>query len=238
MGLSESALAWCYFATLWPTWTASAPDRWASLKHQHLTGRGLSRTFHNILCLSLSYCDKHQSTPKHTHTPIEHLNKHSYLCAAIPVNQGEWSSLRVTDRGSWCSLPAQSWTETCTPLLVPPCCPWTGSSLDTKWLHVTEPVRISLCRLSHLLATVASISVCCGFCSASRGSHDVQPETNDSSTLISYLSGAFYFRREMALPAVISVVLVGFVDNLVKVPQFHCSQGWKKQSSSAVPVLD
>ncbi len=104
----------------------------------------------------------------HTHPPTEHLNKHRYLWAAVPVNQGEWSSLRVTDKGSWCSLPAQSWTETCTPLQVPPCCPWTGSSLDTKWLHVTEPVRISLCRLSHLLATVASLSVCCRFCSASR----------------------------------------------------------------------
>lgn len=55
-----------------PTWTASAPDGWASPKHQQLTGRGLSRTFNNILCLYLChtacYTDKHQSTPKHTHT--------------------------------------------------------------------------------------------------------------------------------------------------------------------------
>lgn len=64
MVLSECELA------LQPTWPASAPDGWASSKHQHLTGRGLSCTFDNILCLTLLYCDKHQSTPKHTHTPM------------------------------------------------------------------------------------------------------------------------------------------------------------------------
>lgn len=43
---------------------------------------------------------------------------------------------------------------------------------------------------------------------------------NDGSTLISYLSRAIYFRHEPTLPAVISAVLVGIVDNPVKSARF------------------
>lgn len=169
-----------------PTWTASAPDGWASPKHQQPTGRGLSRTFNNILCLYLRhtacYTDKHQSTPKHTHPLSTWTNRvtserwygwarGSEILFGWQVEvAGVHSLLKVERRLVLLDrfLHAAYEQEA----------PWTLS--DFMW----QSVLGSLCRLSHLLATFASTSVFCRSCSASRaaaGSHDVQPKTTTAA---------------------------------------------------------
>lgn len=146
MALSESALAWCLGRPPEQHLLLTAEPLQNISNWQEEGSPVLSITFFVsisvTLLVTLTNTSPHLNT--HTHTSTQHLNKHSYLWAMLQVSQGEWNSLWVTGRGSWCSLPAQSWTETCTPRQVPPCCLWTGSSLDTKWFHVTECVRITV----------------------------------------------------------------------------------------------
>lgn len=135
-------------------------------------------SFSITLLVSHCYTDKHQSTPKYTYPLSTWTNtvtsERWYGWARGSETLFGWqvevasvhSLLKVERRRVLLDrfLHAAHEQED----------PWTLS--DCMWLSVLG----SLCRLSYLLATVASISVYCGSCSASReaaGSHDVQHKT-------------------------------------------------------------
>jgi len=181
------------------------------------------------LLVSHCYIDKKQSTPKHTHSTWTNTvtSERWYGWARGSETLFGWqvevasvqSLLKVERRRVLLDrfLHAAREQEA----------PWTLS--DCMWLSVRITVPIVL------FASYGCEQKCVlRILQGSRRLTWRPAQDDDGSTLISYLSRAIYFRHEPTLPAVISTVLLGIVDNPVKMPD---SQGLKKAIAIVVSFL-